>query len=412
MRFEAALDLVWSWTPLMPPVLLESGTSFRINLITSEPCPNAVVLLFNEEQSREVIPLTLNNLRREFGNSYVAALWRASLAEPVNATFQVWNDELRASLGILQVGGGQHGGQPGFFLSKPGAIPRLSGEVSFKGASGHQLPPEEQVNLQVASVLLVAFLASLLLLVVCVLLRKNWRSKLHMVFFACFFLKALLLSFLIIDLAATDATGQQSLLRTASWQMLTHLFETSVILLFFLIGLGWKITRSNLRSSEWTFGLLAMGVSLLLRTMEVLCRALRACSPQRYLLTLFTVNSFCSLVIIVATNFNIFLLGRQLIDAHAHSTEAGVVYAKLQSYMTFRLCYLYFIMIPVLCGAALRVISWQAMWMVKELLEWLLLSAVLWLWRPGYVKQIRVFDLTENTLRTESEDEVDSDATQ
>ena len=81
----------------------------------------------------------------------------------------------------------------------------------------------------------------------------------------------------------------------------------------------------------------------------------------------FTVNSLCSLVIIVSTNFNIFLLGRQLLDVHA-TQEAGVVYAKLHAYMSFRICYLYFIMIPVVCGAALRVVSWRAMWMVKALL--------------------------------------------
>ena len=105
-------------------------------------------------------------------------------------------------------------------------------------------------------------------------------------------------------------------------------------------------------------------INILWLTSQVLCSALRVCSPQRYLLTLFTVNSLCSLVIIVSTNFNIFLLGRQLLDVHA-TQEAAVVYAKLHAYMSFRICYLYFIMIPVVCGAALRLVSWRAMWMVK-----------------------------------------------
>ena len=37
-------------------------------------------------------------------------------------------------------------------------------------------------------------------------------------------------------------------------------------------------------------------------------------------------------------------------------------------------------------------------------MEWLVLSAVLYLWRPGYVKAIRVFELTENAVFSDSED--------
>ncbi|CAJ1385850.1 unnamed protein product [Effrenium voratum] len=368
-----ALDLIWPWTPLMPTVYLEPGTTFRVNLTVPKPCPNVFVVLFSGKQLTDILPMLSHNGHGM--SSYVAASWRASLAQSVNATFQIFSEDAQ-SLGIL--------------TAAPQLPPvRLHGFVSFEGPGGH-LPPEEQVNAQIANVLCGASLFSAWLLL---LSMRSGRSRLHGVFLGCFLLKALVLLSLALDLRATNATGRQSPARAAAWQMLRHLQETSVLALFFLIGLGWKITRSQLRGSEWAFGSAALAVSLLLRGMEVLCSALKVCSPQRYMLTLFTVNSLCSLVVIVSTNFNIFLLSRQLIEANA-SQEAGVLYAKLQAYITFRVCFLYFVMIPVICGTALRIISWRSMWMVKETLEWCVLSVVLWLWRPGYMKAVRVFQLS------------------
>ncbi|CAJ1360287.1 unnamed protein product [Effrenium voratum] len=251
-----ALDLIWPWTPLMPTVYLEPGTTFRVNLTVPKPCPNVFVVLFSGKQLTDILPMLSHNGHGM--SSYVAASWRASLAQSVNATFQV-------HLFLLAT----------CFEPKPWQI--FSEDAQSLGI----LTAAPQLN----------------------------RS-------------------------ARDQHGSQ-----------------------------------------------------------VLCSALKVCSPQRYMLTLFTVNSLCSLVVIVSTNFNIFLLSRQLIEANA-SQEAGVLYAKLQAYITFRVCFLYFVMIPVICGTALRIISWRSMWMVKETLEWCVLSVVLWLWRPGYMKAVRVFQLS------------------
>lgn len=152
--------------------------------------------------------------------------------------------------------------------------------------------------------------------------------------------------------------------------------------------------------------MVAMSVSMLLRGMEILCAVFNACSPTRYVLTVFTVNALCSLVIIVATNFNMFILGRQLLDSHV-TQEVGIVYAKFQAYMKFRICYLYFVMVPAICSGALRLISVPTMRMVKELLEWVLLCAILWLWRPGYVDEIRVFNLADPAEAHSSEESLD-----
>lgn len=42
-------------------------------------------------------------------------------------------------------------------------------------------------------------------------------------------------------------------------------------------GVGWKITRSQLRSSEWMFASVALTVGMLLRLMALLCAVMGAC---------------------------------------------------------------------------------------------------------------------------------------
>eukprot|EP00438_Fugacium_kawagutii_P018413 Skav227170 [mRNA] locus=scaffold1396:11788:19281:+ [translate_table: standard] len=200
----------------------------------------------------------------------------------------------------------------------------VTGEVSFEAIEGHHLPPELQVACQAVSFLCFACVCSLVALLAWVILKKNWRNR-----------------------------------------------------------VGWKITRSALRSSEWMFVLVALTVGMLLRLMALLCSVMGACNPLRYRLTVFTVNALCSLVVIVATNFNIFLLTRQLQESHV-TQEAAFVYAKVYAFLRFRVCYLYFIMLEVLSGAALRVMSVRSVWMIRELVEWGILTAVLWVWRPGY----------------------------
>mmetsp|Transcript_62073 Transcript_62073/g.111315 ORF Transcript_62073/g.111315 Transcript_62073/m.111315 type:complete len:186 (+) Transcript_62073:3-560(+) len=171
---------------------------------------------------------------------------------------------------------------------------------------------------------------------------------------------------------------------------------------FMLVGLGWKIIRPSIRRSELAFATVSTLLSLLLRCLESMCRVMHVCNPQRYLLTLFTVNSLCSLLVIVSTNFNIFMLSRQLMDATA-SEEAGVLYSQVQSYLIFRICFLYFIMIPVLCGMALQVVSIALLQVVKEVLELLVLTVVAWLFRPGFTKSYRVFELCAGSRRDDSD---------
>lgn len=229
-------------------------------------------------------------------------------------------------------------------------------------------------------------------LLVYTLLFKHCRSRLHLAFLGCFLLKFFTLLLQLVDLIHADVTGYPSIFREISSAVLKHVQDICIMGLFFLIGVGWRITRQHLRSSEWIFALVAMAIGLLLRMMGFLCALLAACNPVRYKLTVFTVNALCSLVIIVATNFNIFVLTRQLQESHV-SSEASWIYAKFYAYMRFRICYLYYIMLGVMSDAAMRVFREPIVQATKQVAEWLLLTMILWIWRPGYMEEYKVFDL-------------------
>merc|ERR1719326_1315545 len=108
------------------------------------------------------------------------------------------------------------------------------------------------------------------------------------------------------------------------------------------------------------------------------------CTPQSYVLTQFTLHSLCFLVVIVATNFNIFTLQRQIVEALA-TPDTGVLYTKHHAYCWFRGFFLFFVIIPSVTNFLnLHVLSWDELWVlifVRELSLWLVHLAVLLLFR-------------------------------
>jgi len=372
MHYQNTVQVAWPWTPLTPELLYVPGTRFRVNVSAHLPNENLALAMLTAHQRSRV------EHDMDDRQGYPMSLWRASLAEPVVATFQSWSKE-PVAIGILQ-------NWPTF----PPMV--VTGAVSFDPVGGRHLPPELQVSNLVLSFVFVACCASILMLRVYTLRFKDCRSRLHLAFLGCFLLKFLTLLLQLVELIDSDVTGYPSFFREISAVVLKHVQDICIMGVFFLIGVGWKITRQHLRSSEWIFALVAMAIGFLLRMMSFLCGLLGACNPIRYKLTVFTVNALCSLVIIVATNFNIFVLTRQLQESHV-SSEASWIYAKFYAYMRFRICYLYYIMLEVACDAAMRLFREPIVQVMKEVVEWLLLTVVLWVWRPGYMEEYKVFDL-------------------
>jgi len=385
--FIKALMLPWPWypMPMLQALDLAPGSKVNVQLRTDTPCPNAYVMLFSESQL-EKIPVM--NRQLQFRNSsFITSLWRGSLAEPINATFTV-DHGLYHTLGIFQ--------------ATPGAMQELHGQIGFRGPDGSHLTPEQKLSLSAATMLAsLNFFCGIVFILRMVYRYEDW-SRLHVVMLMVFFARGAVLVALSEDLEAMSRTGLRSPLRRLSWEMMRHVQDSLILVEFMLIGLGWKITRPHIRRAEFAFTSIATGLSMLLRCLQSICAILQVCRPTRYLLSLFLVNSLCSLLVLVSTNFNIFLLSRQLVEATANQ-EAGAVYSQLQAYLIFRLCFLYFIMIPVLCGLGLQVLSLAMLQVWKELLELIVLSVVAYLYRPGFTKAYRVFELCTHGRPDESD---------
>lgn len=372
------------WIPILTGFGLAPNGTVKINFRTEKPCPNAYVVLMNAAQFRRpgLLSILYSTKRRDTTGGYLPCEWRASLAHPVNATYRTRGTEPDLYfLGVLQ--------------DSMGAAERLTGAASFENPGGDHLSvqqlPYPRVMLGVAWI----YMGSAVFLALLVLLRRRNRSRLH-----ALLLVALLLKFLVLLLSRNDIminshTGDPSMSRQVLWQLLSQVQMVVEVLVFYVIGLGWKVMRSHLRPSEWAFCGTIGFLSFLLGSFEVACEMFASCGTRSYHLTQFILHSLCSLVVIIATNFNIFTLQRQIGEALA-TPETGAVYAKYRAYCIFRGLFLYFVILPALGNFLfVHVITWNELWVkffIQECSLWIIYTGVMWLFRPG-PKHLRVFEL-------------------
>jgi len=385
--------LPYFWTPMMSGVGLAPNATVRVDLRTSHPCPDAFVVLFSEPQLQMCAPLLVH--RGPKPSTYLPCSWRASLAGPVNASHLVQaSSTARYFLGVVQ--------------AVPGAVQGLGGEVGFVNPGGSQLPVQQRSTPRVVNTMAWAFLGSALALLVLLAVRRRGRSRLHGLLLLALMTKCLVLVLIQNDIKALARAGRQSLDRQVLWQLLRQIQLILEVLVFYVIGLGWKVMRSHLRPSEWAFAGVVGSISFFLGTFEVACNTFAACGSQSYLLTQFTLHSLCFLVVIIATNFNIFTLQRQIAEALA-APETSTLYAKQRAYCWFRGFFLYFVIVPTVTNfLALHVVRWDELWvivLVREGSLWAIYTAVLWLFRPG-LSHLRVFELAV----VESSDSESSDS--
>lgn len=387
--------------PLFSGVGLAPNATVQIRLEARGPqgegvaSPNAFAVLLNEEQLEDILPWLGNAGAQQPQSLYFPSAWRASLATPFNGSHQVVAEEAaRYWLGVLQV--------------TPKSAQGLVGEVSYSNPGGDQLPVQQR---GVPSVLLFwacAFFCSAFALSLMVVLRRRGRSRLHLVVLFALLSKSCVLLLIRSDVVALSITGRTSIGRQVVWQLLKQVQLVAEVMMFYLIGLGYKVVRSQLRPSEQAFGATVVCVSLCLGGFEVACSTIMTCHVQSYLLAQYTLHSMCFLVVIVAVNFNIFTLQRQISEALA-APETGALYAKHRAYCWFRGFFLYKVIIPSVTNfMTLHVISWSSLWVVVFVREgslWVIYTALLWLFRPGQ-KSLKVFDLA---IVDSSESEVDED---
>lgn len=304
------------------------------------------------------------------------------MAEPVEA----WHT-------VRDVGNGRY--WLGIIQTLPGTVQGLSGEVSFVNPGGEELFVQQH---QVPTVILIVawlFFMSATALFALTALRRRGRSRLHALILCTLLAKCFVLLLVRQDFEEVSKTGVQSVVREIIWQLLRQVHSIMEVVVFYVIGLGWKVTRPQLRASEWAFAATISILSFFLGSFEVACSTFAACTGQSYVLTQFTLHSLCYLVVIVATNFNIFTLQRQISEALA-TPGTGTLYTKYRAYCWFRGFFLFFVVIPSVSNfLALHVLSWDDLWvvvLVRETSFWLVHTAVLVLFRPG-MQSFKVFEL-------------------
>lgn len=227
------------------------------------------------------------------------------------------------------------------------------------------------------------------------ILHRKGASRLHFLILATLMLKCFVLLLIRQDISIVAKSGRPSLSHQVIVEIVGQIESILEVIVFYIIGLGWKITRSHLRPSEWAFATTIATLSFFLGSFKIACSTFAACTGKSYLLTQFTLHSLCFLVVIVATNFNIFTLQRQIAEALA-TPDTGKLYTKHQAYCWFRGFFLFFVITPSLVNfLAAHVLTWEEYWVVlfvKEFSLWLVHTAVAFLFRPGNKKLI-VFEL-------------------
>jgi len=385
----------WFWVRVMDGVGLAPNATITVQLSAAVPAPNAFVVLLSESQLLAIAPYLLRKGPPYLSSSYLPCAWRASLAGTVNATFRLEAGAMsRYYFGVMQ--------------ASFGAARGLFGEVGYVNPGGDQLPVQQWNVPGVILFMALAFLGSGLVLFILCVLRRRGRTRLHAMLLGTILVKCWVLLLIRHDLSTLRRTGRQSVVRQATWQLLRQVQSIMEVMLFYLVGLGYKVVRSHLRQSEQVFAATITLTSLCLGSLEVACSTFVGCSNQSYLLTQFTLHSICFLVIIIAVNFNIFTLQRQISEALA-TPETGALYAKHRAYCWFRGFFLYYVVIPSVTNFfALHVVSWTELWvivLVREGSLWVIYTGVFWLFRPG-PKHLRVFELA---VMESSESDSDGD---
>eukprot|EP00448_Togula_jolla_P021387 CAMPEP_0170580046 /NCGR_PEP_ID=MMETSP0224-20130122/6303_1 /TAXON_ID=285029 /ORGANISM="Togula jolla, Strain CCCM 725" /LENGTH=372 /DNA_ID=CAMNT_0010903101 /DNA_START=86 /DNA_END=1201 /DNA_ORIENTATION=- len=353
----------------------------RVKLQTVVPCPNAFVVLFTDRQWPAVAPILFKPDPR-LNKRYLPCAWRGSLEKAIEVEHHIQASDVEGYwLGIVQV--------------TPGALQGLTGEVRFVNPGDNDLPVQEHGLREVFTALAGAFACTyVMLLVFCLLHRRN-RSRLHKVLLTTVLLKFLVMLLIESDLESQSHTGRKSMTWQIFLELIRQVQKIMEVMMFYFIGLGWKVTRAHLRPSEQAFAATISILSFILGSVEVSCRTFAPCSDESFLLTQFTLHSLCFLVVIIGTNFNIFTLQRQISDALA-SPETGGLYLKHRAYCWFRGLFLYFIITPsVTKFLTVHIVHRDKLWavnLVQELSLWFIYTALVLLFAPG-PNHLKVFEL-------------------
>lgn len=395
---HATTEHLWSF--LEYDIGLEPGATIEIDLVNDRPSPNVYVMVLTHEQWRawqREEPLSLpgeeGNDNSPGGlNSHLVSHWRGALQEHLQTKFNASTPTKdRFYIGVLNVQ--EHTMQ-------------LHGNISMTNPGGQQLPLQEQ---QVPPVLLATsglFFASCALYTVLVLLGpRRSRTEMHGLMGAALLLKGCVLLLWWVDYRQVAATGFNNTLGQIGWQLLDKIQTILELMLFLLTALGWKFLRPTLNIHEKRFAYGISVISMYLGVFEVACTSQATCSG--YQLSRYILHSLCYLVVIVAMNFNLQMVGAQIQEGPAN-LESGKLYRKHNAYQVFRWIFLAFIIAPTVeLFLKVTVMPWDAVWLyvlLQQLRTWgIYVSIIVAFALLPHPPPLRVFELTRESANSDEE---------
>lgn len=390
------------WTFLEYDIGLEPQSTIEIDLYNDRPVLNLFVMVLTHEQWsawEHEEPTTLPGSESGDGSqggldSHLVSHWRSNLNAHLQARFNVSTPtKARYYIGVLNV-------QEQFI--------KLHGTISMVNPGGKQLPLQEQ---QVPPVLLATsglFFASCAVYGALVSLGpRQRRTEMHLLMGAALLLKGIVLILWWFDYLQVAATGSNSTLGQVGWQLLEKIQTILELMLFLLIALGWKFLRPTLNVNEKRFALGISVISFYLGVFEVVCTSQATCSG--YQLSRYILHSLCYLVVIVAMNFNLQMVGAQIQEAPAN-LESGKLYRKHQAYKVFRWIFLAFIIAPTVeLFLKVTVMPWDAIWLyvlLQQLRTWGIYVSIIFAFASlPSPPPLRVFELTRDGVNSDEEAE-------
>merc|ERR1712194_226347 len=238
--------------------------------------------------------------------------------------------------------------------------------------------------------------------------RRLW-TEMHALIGATILLKAVVLLLWYIDCLQVAKTGVNNIVGQVMWQVLDKAQDILELLLLLFSSLGWKFLRPHLNPAEKRFAGGIVMVSSYLGLLEIVCTSQASCNS--HMLSRYILHSLVYLVIIVAMNFNLQLIGAQIHEAPA-TIEAGKLYMKFKAYRSFRWTVLAFVIAPTLeMLLKLTVLPWDAAWLyiLLQQLRTLVIYALLIVafFRLPHPSPLRVFELATDGAHSDGEREGD-----
>lgn len=381
------------------PVGLAPNATVEINLKAENSGSDSaflVILTFDQFHGHEFFQEKTPAIR--FNDYYSPSYWRQTVGKGIQTLHRIRAPSKdRYYVGLIQTG------------PPSKRLRGLTGTVCLVNPGKQHLPLQEANFPEVFFCAAWAFLLAAAGFFALLILRRRGRSRLHFLLLSNLLLKGLIDTLTWNDAMNTSRFGEVSVSRRVIWQILAKLQSIVELMILLLVALGWKLVRPHgLRPAEWVFAASVSFISLFLGLLEVVCHTMTTYSGRSYLFTRFTLHSLCYLVIVVATNFNLYMLNRQIQAALVGGAETGPLYVKAQSYFVFRIVFLIFILIPsVTIFIQVRILSWDQQWvyiLFHEMLVWCVHVVLCILFRPG-ASQMQVFELAVDDGDDEDEND-------